>query len=94
MYNRKTVAIRSYSMHILPPFSECVYLSHYILHLELLLVCSHQYMCPVLILGTSKSEIRFNAPYHADDNYDSTGIQRRNGFACHLRGFVSTVCSK
>lgn len=51
-------------------------------------------MCPVLIPGTSKSEIRFNAPYRADYNYDSTGTQRRDGYACHLCGFVSTVSRK
>jgi len=59
--------------------------------LALLLVYSHQYMCPVLISGASKGEIRFNTPYRAADNYDSTVTQRRDGYACHLCGFVITV---
>ena len=55
---------------------------------------SLHYMSPGLIPGTSKSQIRFNAPYRADDNYDSTGTQRKDGYACHLCGFVSTVRRK
>jgi hypothetical protein len=51
-------------------------------------------MCPGVIPGTSKSEIRFNKPYLADDNYGNTGTQRKDGFACHVRGFVSTVRRK
>lgn len=41
-----------------------------------------------------QDEIRFNAPCRADENYNSTGTQRRDGFACHLCGFTSTARRK